>query len=263
MKEIGLISVIVPVYNSAEFLEKCLESLVNQSYKNIEIILVNDGSKDNSLEIINQFANKDSRVVVIDQQNMGATQARKRGVQESKGEWIIFCDADDELPYNSVELLAENSTDSQIVIGQVSFTGSFKWPYKPCNAFLTKKQALKRIVNGKIHCGPVARLFSKSLFDESCFSVSSDIIQGEDRLMNLYLFSNLGKGKKVKQIEDVVYLYIQRPTFHPSDYSNRKKRIKLEMKILSKTSSTLVILAWLVYIKNELKLLIKRMLRKK
>ena len=263
MKEIGLISIIVPVYNAAEFLVKCLESLVNQSYKNLEIILVNDGSKDNSLEIMKQFADKDSRIVVIDQQNSGVTQARKRGVQESKGEWIIFCDADDELPYNSVEVLAENSTDSQIVIGQVSFTGSFKWPYKPCNAFLTKKQALKRIVNGKIHCGPVARLFSKELFDENTFSISSDIVKGEDRLMNLYLFSNLGQGKKVRQIEDVVYLYIQRPTFHPSDYLNRKKRTKLHMKILSKTSASLVILAWLMYIKYELKLIIKRMLRKK
>lgn len=90
-----LISIIVPVYNASKVLERCVSSICNQDYKNIEIILVNDGSKDNSLEIANKLASKDNRIKVITQENGGVSSARNTGIKNSKGTYIGFVDADD------------------------------------------------------------------------------------------------------------------------------------------------------------------------
>jgi len=91
----SLISVIVPVYNVENFLVQCIESLINQSYKNLEIILVNDGSPDNCGEICDTFAQNDSRIKVIHQENMGLSGARNTGLKQSKGAYIAFVDSDD------------------------------------------------------------------------------------------------------------------------------------------------------------------------
>jgi glycosyltransferase involved in cell wall biosynthesis len=89
------ISVIVPVYNVEKYLPQCLDSLILQVYDNLEIICVNDGSKDSSLKILQEYAKKDARIKVINQKNGGASVARNRGVKEATGEWISFVDSDD------------------------------------------------------------------------------------------------------------------------------------------------------------------------
>ena len=90
-----LISVIVPVYNVAPFLRRCLDSIINQIYKNIEIVLVNDGSTDNSAEILNEYKLKDPRIKIIQQRNGGLSNARNTGISNSKGTYITFIDSDD------------------------------------------------------------------------------------------------------------------------------------------------------------------------
>lgn len=99
------ISVIIPVYNTENYLEKCLLSVLNQSFKNIEVIIVNDGSSDNSLKIINDFMNTDSRIKLINQENQGLGAARNTGIKEAKGEYIIFVDSDDYINSNGLEIL--------------------------------------------------------------------------------------------------------------------------------------------------------------
>lgn len=93
--ELPKVSIVVPVYNSAEFLPVCLDSIINQTYKNIEIICVNDGSKDNSLEILNQYKQKDKRVIIINQSNSGVSSARNSGLKKSSGKYVQFVDSDD------------------------------------------------------------------------------------------------------------------------------------------------------------------------
>ena len=90
-----LISVIVPVYNVAEYLRKCLDSIVKQTYHNLEIILIDDGSKDDSGKICDEYANKDSRVIVIHQENQGVSCARNRGIALAHGSYAMFVDSDD------------------------------------------------------------------------------------------------------------------------------------------------------------------------
>lgn len=108
MKEIVLmpkISVIVPIYNVEKYLEKCLNSIVNQTFSDIEIICVNDGSTDNSLAILNMFAKDDKRIKVISQENQGISVARNNGMKVATGEYIGFVDSDDWIDLNFYEKL--------------------------------------------------------------------------------------------------------------------------------------------------------------
>ena len=102
-----LVSIIVPVYNVEAYLHKCLDSIVNQTYKNIEIVLVEDGSKDSSGEICDEYASSDSRIIVIHKHNEGVAQARIDGFNNSKGELITFIDADDYVDLQFIEKLVE------------------------------------------------------------------------------------------------------------------------------------------------------------
>lgn len=100
-----MVSVIVPIYNVEEYLEECLESIRNQTYTNIEVILVNDGSTDGSIEICERFCQQDNRFKLLTQENQGLSSARNRGVKESIGEYIMFVDSDDVVKENIVEVL--------------------------------------------------------------------------------------------------------------------------------------------------------------
>ena len=94
-KKKPLISVIVPVYNQEKYLKSCLESIINQTYSNLEIIVVNDGSTDSTLDILNEYASKDSRIIVLNKENGGVSAARNTGIRKSTGEYIAFVDSDD------------------------------------------------------------------------------------------------------------------------------------------------------------------------
>ena len=102
-----LVSIIVPVYNTAPFLVNCLNSLVGQTYRNIELIVVNDGSKDNSLAIIEQYALSDMRVKVVNQENKGISGARNAGIEKASGEYILCVDSDDWIDIQTCEYAVE------------------------------------------------------------------------------------------------------------------------------------------------------------
>lgn len=110
------VSIIVPVYNVEKYINKCLDSLTNQTLKEIEIICINDGSTDNSLKLLENYNNKDSRIVLINQKNSGQSAARNKGVEIAKGEYIGFVDSDDWVDSNFFERLYESAkrTDSDI-----------------------------------------------------------------------------------------------------------------------------------------------------
>ena len=112
------VSIIVPVYNVERYLSKCLDSLTNQTLKDIEIICVNDGSTDNSLGILKEYANKDSRIKIIDKQNEGVSVARNTGIEVATGQYLMFVDSDDYLVENACEkaLNTIEHNDSDICI---------------------------------------------------------------------------------------------------------------------------------------------------
>lgn len=110
------ISVIIPVYNVEKYIEQCLDSIVNQTYQNLEIIIVNDGSNDNSLEIINRYSQNDRRIKIINLENKGVSFARNIGIKNSEGNYISFVDSDDYLNLNTYEKLVENLDGEDLII---------------------------------------------------------------------------------------------------------------------------------------------------
>ena len=117
-----MISVIVPVYNVEEYLEECLDSIQKQTYIDIEVILVNDGSTDRSKEICERYCEKDSRFKLVNQENKGLSGARNRGMLESKGEFISFVDSDDVLKEDMLEQLMKQMTSEDIDIVECWYT---------------------------------------------------------------------------------------------------------------------------------------------
>lgn len=115
------VSIIVPVYNVEKYLRKCLDSLINQTLKEIEIICVNDGSKDNSPKILEEYAKKDNRIIVINQENAGLSVARNSGIDIAKGEYIGFVDSDDWVDLDFFEKLyySATSNDTDIAVGGI------------------------------------------------------------------------------------------------------------------------------------------------
>ena len=111
----SLISVIVPVYNSAVYLTECLDSLKNQNFKDVEFIIINDGSKDSSGEIIDNYAKNDSRFIAIHKNNEGVSAARNDGLKIAKGEFVFFCDSDDILAENALDKLYQKAKTGNAV----------------------------------------------------------------------------------------------------------------------------------------------------
>ena len=102
-----MISVIIPVYNTEKYLGRCINSVLSSTYKNFEILLIDDGSNDRSLEICRNYGNRDCRIRVFTQENQGASAARNRGIEESCGEWIVFVDSDDVISCDFLEIVAD------------------------------------------------------------------------------------------------------------------------------------------------------------
>ena len=148
------VSIVVPVYNAEPYLDNCIQSLVNQTVSDFEIILVNDGSKDRSKDIIDSWKKKDCRIICVNQENQGVTKARKNGVNAASGEWVTFVDADDELPSNALELMLDKSDDYDIVIGHTLM--DLDWKFFPrYNIVLSQKEYMHDLLIKKsIHWGP-------------------------------------------------------------------------------------------------------------
>lgn len=115
------ISIIVPVFNVEKYLSKCIESLVKQTYKNIEILLINDGSQDNSLNICKEWEKKDGRIKVFSQRNQGLSEARNTGIKNAKGNYICFVDSDDLVLSDFIEILYYLIKKYGCEIAQVNF----------------------------------------------------------------------------------------------------------------------------------------------
>ena len=112
----GLISVIVPVYNSEQTLNRCIDSILGQTYRNFELLLINDGSKDCSGEICDKYARKDSRVKVFHKENGGVSSARNVGLDNARGEWITFCDSDDTVTAEWLQNAASICSGKELVV---------------------------------------------------------------------------------------------------------------------------------------------------
>ena len=190
-----LISVIVPVYNVAADLPRCLDSILAQSYPSMEVIAVDDGSTDHSGKVLDEYAQAHANIHVIHQKNGGVTSARLRGVAAASGAWIGFVDADDEIAPDMYERLLRNALEYEAEISHCGYQMIFadgRVNYFHNTGILEKQNritALRELLSGeRVEPGLCNKLFRKSLFEG--LSMPTEIKINEDLLMNYYLFSN-------------------------------------------------------------------------
>ena len=162
------ISVIIPVYNTEKYLSECLDSVLAQTFKDIEIICVNDGSSDNSGRILEEYTKRDTRIKVITQSNQGLSAARNAGLDEAKGEWIAFLDSDDRLPPYALEVLYQIALKSLVeIVASRSFgnveTSNFDY-------ILHKDAFYDFVLDRKIFSSACNKLFKASLFQNQRFT---------------------------------------------------------------------------------------------
>lgn len=174
------ISVIVPVYNAAPYIAACVDSILKQTFRDFEIILVDDGSSDKSLAICQELAEKSPVITVVHTENQGCTPARGVGAMKAKGTWVLFVDADDTLPETALQTLMEGAREhrSDIVVGFPFETGYPAY-------FIAIRDWRARMVKGDpVLCLPTARLFKRELLTERIFQCKFPKGAGTDMVMN-------------------------------------------------------------------------------
>lgn len=178
------ISIIVPIYNAEKTLRRCVFSLVDQTYHNIEIVLVNDGSSDNSLDICKDFAHKDSRIVLLNKKNGGVSPARNMGLKKASGDFVMFCDADDWVKPNYCSEMLQNYSENQLLMCEIEKTTKSA---KVIEEVETQQSYIEEISKTKfleyrdIGLGsPTNKLFEKSIIEENKICFPEDLFLGED-----------------------------------------------------------------------------------
>ena len=201
------ISIIIPVYKVEKYLEKCLDSVLNQTFSDFELLLIDDGSPDRSGEICDAFAAKDSRVIVIHQENGGPSKARNTGIEAAKGDYIGFVDADDYPEPQMYETLYRNITEYQADISIIGFTKVFDgyrrtYDYdKMERVLLDQKGALREALRGiKYATVPWDKLYRRELLHNHRFPLGKFY---EDCAFNIDVF----REKGIKVVFDPVPLY--------------------------------------------------------
>ena len=199
------VSVIIPVYKAEYFLDKCVNSIINQTYENLEIILVDDGSPDNSPKMCDEWAKKDKRIKVIHKENGGASSARNKGLEDCTGDYIYFCDSDDFIEINCIEKLVDKIKDNDVVIMGYNKVNGDKITAKVYNDKLSQNEFISEIIHewdfGLLWNKLYKKEFIKSKFNEK-FKIR------EDLLFNSEYFKNV---KKIGLINEPLYNYIDNP----------------------------------------------------
>jgi len=219
-----MISIIVPVYNEEKYLPQCLDSLVNQTYQDLEIICVNDGSTDGSTAILEQYAARDTRIRVVCQENQGPSEARNKGISEVRGEWMMFVDSDDWLELNCCERAIAQAEACELVL--FSYTREFKTTSARRHIFglqprLFEEEGIdwlyERLIapNGaelrypeKLDCLSTVwgRLYRSNIIKDNAIEFTSTKITGtlEDLVFNGKYFNHL---HSVRYVPDCLYHY--------------------------------------------------------
>lgn len=212
-----MISIIVPVYNTEKYLDQCIQSILAQTYNDFELLLIDDGSTDSSGAICDKYAEQDSRVRVFHKENGGVSSARNLGLDNAKGEWITFVDADDELYIDALKVLAEisSSTFVDLVIAGYDFYDDIekkiiRTTSQPCqiSLFYARDVALTRIYQNKIGFWPwfiCSKLFKTHIIRANNIYFNEHIAFSEDRLFILEYICAI--NNRIHFLSNPIYKY--------------------------------------------------------
>lgn len=183
------ISVIIPVYNGERYLHECIDSILSQTHSDLELILVDDGSRDSSPQICDEYARQDSRVRVVHKENEGVNATRCRGAREARGEWVTFCDCDDTMPADALASLYELHEDTDVVIGFLELPNHRRT--------LSLRECRENAITGRLlPPSPFAKLYRRSLVTPDVFDFPKEVFYGEDMIMNIRLMFRLTRAPR-------------------------------------------------------------------
>ncbi|GAB6168210.1 hypothetical protein JCM1393_06700 [Clostridium carnis] len=216
------VSIIVAAYNIEDFISRCMESLVNQTLKDIEIIVVNDGSKDNTLAKILDYEIKDYRIKVINKKNQGLIEARKTGLNNAKGEYLLFVDGDDWLKKNCCEELYNKAkeTDVDIVYYNLIIAKNNKLIEDKSFDFglVDEYKYLTLVLENKIRANVFLQFIRSNFLKEKNIILPSNVSYGEDLAITVTLAI---KKPKVAYLNKEMYYYFQRAGSITGKISNK------------------------------------------
>lgn len=252
-----LISIIIPVYNAEKYLHQCLDSVVAQTYTNWECLLIDDGSKDSSGVICDEYAAKDSRFRVFHKENGGVSSARNLGIKNIKGDWVIFYDSDDYIPENAiisfVPYLADSKIDSLAgnYINVRSDLSKFESNTVSKSTLYSVSDALKLFfiypLNG-FQGYLWNRIFRRAIIDENNLLFNENISYKEDGLFLVQFI--VASGLNIVFIPDIVYFYYDRAdgamgklnnTFTPKYLTNLDARLLIKCELEKNSLSSNII----------------------
>ncbi len=251
-----LVSIIVPIYNVEKYIKQCLDSLTNQTYKNLEIILVDDGSKDDSGNICDEYASQDKRIKVIHKQNGGVSSARNLGIDNANGKWITFVDGDDFIDVTMVEKMVEKSCEVDIVFTRMVkdySDGTKAIFYETClEKTCLKPYDLQYIIHDRIHYEKDGKFVTDCNHGSSCRTLLNlDIINTnnlrfelgvkelEDRL---FIMKYLSLCKTASLVDEYLYHYVinvdsvtHKNKYRPDLFNERKYLLEKELTAINST----------------------------
>lgn len=227
------ISIIVPVFNAEKTIARCVDSLIKQSYSNIEIILIDDDSKDNSLSICKRYEQKDVRIKVIHKSNGGVSSARNAGLDKASGEFIMFCDSDDWVDTKwCEELLSAYQSDDFIMCGQYIEGVQEFFPYEVfVKGAFERREFLQ--LKMKMFNVPWNKLFNRTIIEENCLRYDTRLTNGEDLLFNILYMSHI--AGKIVCIDKCLYHYVwpnsgSLSKYIPEDYLEQRNYYMKQME---------------------------------
>ena len=209
-----MISLIVPVYNVEDYLDRCVQSIINQTYDNLEIILVDDGSTDTSSEICDNWKERDNRIVVIHKKNGGLSDARNTGLKTAKGEYIGFIDSDDFINKDMYRVLINTILQSKADIAEcrwipfedkTDLLDKRKTEYGDIVVFSAEEALKELILERKLKQTVVNKIYSRHIIN-TFFPIEKI---NEDEYWTYHVF---GSSKRIAFVDTVLYYYYQRNT---------------------------------------------------
>ena len=219
------ISVIIPIYNAAKYLARCLESIVKQTFKDIEIICINDGSSDNSGKILSEYAKRDDRFIIIDKQNAGVSAARNDGIKRAKGEYIHFMDADDFIDDDYYEKMfsGTNRTSADIVCSGFVTDTKYARNLKYATNFVKYRLRDKLRYSYAFTDGFVWRyLFKRELLVRNDLWFDTNMVSQEDAI---FVLKAIYASWAMSFVPDTYYHYMfnEASALHTRDVAHRRK----------------------------------------
>ena len=247
-----LVSIIIPVYNVELYLEECMKSILRQTYANLDIILVDDGSKDKSPEMCDKYAREDTRVQVVHKENGGLMSAWMAGVQVAKGTYLLFVDSDDWIDLETVEELVGyvDGSSKEIICSNYIIekkNQSIKVKQSMKSGIYNREDIISKLYpdimgleNRRIHCSRCMKLFSKELISENMKYGRQELSMGED--MNITFPAMLDAERIVVLDEGYYYHYrlVESSMIHkynPRLYNNNKLLYKTLQEIVKSKST--------------------------